>query len=51
MIPAAAAPEERLWLVCRPGGDVLLRWDDLTDAEAIEAVAHHERIHSRETTS
>jgi hypothetical protein len=31
--PADTALDERLWMACRRGGDVLVRWDDLTDAD------------------
>jgi hypothetical protein len=37
---------------CRKGGDVMVRWEDLTDAEQIGAIEHHKNLYpQQETTS
>ena len=40
---------EPLWMVCRSGGDTLVRWEDLTDDEQQDAIRHHNKIHGIET--
>jgi hypothetical protein len=35
---------EPLWMTCRKGGDVMVRWEDLTDAEQLDAIAHHNKL-------
>jgi hypothetical protein len=46
------APDDRRWMVCRPRvGDVMLTWDELTDAEMAEAIAYHNKLHGIEDTS
>jgi hypothetical protein len=36
---------EPLWMASRSGGDVLLRWEDLTDAEQQDAIRHHNQLY------
>jgi hypothetical protein len=40
---------EPLWMVCRKGGDVLVRWEDLTLEEQQDAILHHNQIYGVET--
>ncbi|HMJ29827.1 MAG TPA: hypothetical protein VK512_14025 [Xanthobacteraceae bacterium] len=40
---------EPLWMACRKGGDVLLAWEQLTDAEQRDAHRHHNKIYGIET--
>jgi hypothetical protein len=51
---SSTAPDfvEPLWMACRKGGDVMVRWEDLTDAEQLDAIAHHNKLYpQQETTS
>jgi hypothetical protein len=36
-------------MACRPGGDVMLRWEDLTDDEKQDAHRHHNQMYGIET--
>jgi hypothetical protein len=40
---------EPLWMACRKGGDVLVRWEALTLEEQQEAHRHHEKLYGVET--
>jgi hypothetical protein len=40
---------EDIWMVCRKGGDVLVRWKDLTLEEQQDAHRHHNQLHGIET--
>ena len=33
--------DDSLWMVCRRGGDQIVRWRDLTEAEQLNAIRHH----------
>jgi hypothetical protein len=35
-------------MVCRKGGDVLVRWEDLTHDEQLAAIAEHNRLYGVE---
>lgn len=46
--PSDTAPEP-LWMTSRPVvGDVLVRWENLTEAEQRNAIAQHNRIYGIE---
>jgi hypothetical protein len=40
---------EPLWMVCRNGGDVKVRWEDLTEDEQQDAHRHHNKIYGVQT--
>ncbi|MEH2499556.1 hypothetical protein V1294_006035 [Bradyrhizobium sp. AZCC 1678] len=40
---------DSLWMVCRPGGEQIVRWRDLTEAEQQDAIRHHNKIYGIET--
>ena len=40
---------EPLWMACRPGGDVMVQWEDLTVEEQQDAHRHHNQLYGIET--
>lgn len=40
---------EPLWMVCRPGGDVMIPWEDMTLEEQQKAHEHHNKMYGIET--
>lgn len=40
---------EPLWMVTRHGGDVMIRWEDMTLAEQQDAHRHHNKMYGIET--
>lgn len=39
---------EPLWMVPRPGGDVIIKWEDMTLAEQQKAYEHHNKMYGIE---
>jgi hypothetical protein len=46
--PADTATEP-LWMRCGKNGDELVRWEDLTEAEQLAAIAEHNKLYGIET--
>jgi hypothetical protein len=42
---------EPLWMRCGPRGDQLVRWEDLTLAEQLDAIEHHNKLYPQVATS
>ena len=40
---------EPLWMACRKGGDVMVRWENLTEDEQQDAHRHHNQLNGIET--